>query len=92
MIRSYRSKTLRLFAETGDTRKLSVKQTDRVRRILAMLEDAQNPRDMDQPGLRFHALKYAEGGRFSVVVSGNWRLTFAWRDGAAEDVDLEDYH
>lgn len=92
MIRSYRNKALRTFAETGDARKLSVKQTDRVRRILTMLQDAKQPRDMDQPGLRFHFNKHWEGGRFAVMVSGNFRITFAWRDGAAEDVDLEDYH
>jgi len=91
-IRSYRSKALRRFAEAGDASKLSVKHVDRVRRILDMLERARQPRDMDAPGLRFHFNKHWEGGRFAVWVSDNYRITFAWRDGAAEDVDLEDYH
>jgi len=27
-----------------------------------------------------------------VRVTGNWRLTFGWRDGGATDLDLEDHH
>ena len=26
------------------------------------------------------------------IVSRNWRLTFAWDDGDAVEIDLEDYH
>lgn len=49
---------------------------------------------MDVPGFRFHALAGKMKGRFSVRVTGNWRLTFAWDDDgpAAVDVDYEDYH
>jgi proteic killer suppression protein len=45
---------------------------------------------MDFPGHFFHSLRGS--GRFSVRVSGNWRITFGWLDGDAVDVDLEDYH
>jgi len=31
-------------------------------------------------------------GRFSVVVSRNWRITFSFEGEHAVDVDLEDYH
>lgn len=31
-------------------------------------------------------------GRYAVTVSGNWRVTFAFRGGEAVDVDYEDYH
>ena len=89
MIRSFRSKALRLFAETGTGRKLPVRQADRVRRILALLDAAKQPRELDQPGLVFHAL---HGGRFSVRVTGNYRITWAWQGNDAVDVDLEDYH
>jgi proteic killer suppression protein len=47
---------------------------------------------MDAPGLKFHPLKGAEKGRFSVWVSGNFRITFGWDGKDATDVDLEDYH
>lgn len=90
MIGSYRNKGLRRFAERGDAAKLPVQNADRVRRILALLDKARAPRDMDQPGLDFHFNKH--WGRYAVKVTGNWRLTWAWQDGAAVDVDIEDYH
>ena len=90
MIRSFRSKALRRFAEKGDASKLAVQNVDRVRRILVRLDNVKTPKDMDLPGLFFHALKSTN--RFSVRVTGNWRITFAWRDEDAVDVDLEDYH
>lgn len=31
-------------------------------------------------------------GRFSVWVSGNYRIIFAWSDQDAIDIDIEDYH
>jgi proteic killer suppression protein len=30
--------------------------------------------------------------RYSVWVSGEWRITFGWDGDDAVDVDLEDYH
>jgi len=33
-----------------------------------------------------------EAGRFAVSVSGNWRITFAFPEKHAIDVDYEDYH
>jgi proteic killer suppression protein len=92
MIRSFRSKALRRFAEGGDASKLSVSNADRVRRILLRLDAAVMPEDMNLPGLRFHGLKGRDKGRFAVDASGNWRITFGWLDGNAVDVDVEDYH
>ena len=89
MIRSFRSKPLRRFAEQGDPSKLPVPNADR---ILARLDAAKEPEDMNLPGYRFHGLKGQDRGRFAVDASGNWRVTFGWLDGDAVDVDLEDYH
>lgn len=91
MIRSFRSKALRLFAEKGDASKLSVPNTDRIRRILARLDASTKPEDMNLPGFRFHGLQ-GNPKRYAVNASGNWRITFGWDDGDAIDVNLEDYH
>lgn len=91
MIRSFRSKALRLFAQRGDASKLSVPNTDRIRRILARLDASTKPEDMNLPGFRFHGLQ-GNPKRYAVSASGNWRITFGWDDGDAIDVDLEDYH
>jgi len=92
MIRSFRSKSLRRFAETGDGSRLSVQNPGRVRRILLQLNASLVPDDMNLPGYRFHALKGEAKGRFAVDASANWRITFAWDGEDAIDVDLEDYH
>lgn len=92
MIRSFRSKALRRFAELGDASRLPVQNPDRLRRLLLRLDAAAAPADMNLPGFRFHGLKGKDKGRYAVDASGNWRLTFGWLDGDAIDVDLEDYH
>ena len=92
MIRSFRSKGLRRFAETGDAAKLSVQMPDRIRRILILLNAAKAPVHMDVAGFRFHALKGGDKGRFSVWASENYRITFGWNGEDAIEVDLEDYH
>ncbi len=92
VIRSFRNKPLRRFSEEGDIAELSVQNPDRLRRILALLNAAARPEDMNQPGFRFHSLKGSDRGRYAVAASGNWRVTFAWDGADAIDVDLEDYH
>jgi len=92
MIRSFRSKALKDFAATGNARKLPVQQADKTRRILLALDAATAAEQMNIPGLKFHTLKGADKGRFSVWVSGNYRITFGWSGEDAIDVDMEDYH
>jgi proteic killer suppression protein len=90
MIRSFRSKALRQFAERGDASRLPVQNADRVRRILVRLDTVAVPEDLNLPGWFFHRLKGVE--RYSVRVTGNWRITSGWRGKDAIDVDIEDYH
>jgi proteic killer suppression protein len=60
--------------------------------LLAALDTAQSTEDMNIPGFRFHPLKGADRGRWSLWVNGNWRLTFEFEDGHAYLLDYEDYH
>ena len=92
MIRSFRSKALRRFAEQGDTSKLIVPNVQRIEAVLSRLDGSMAPEDMNVPGFRFHGLKGKSKGRFTVDASGNWRITFGWEGKDAIDVDLEDYH
>lgn len=92
MIRSFRSKALKRYAETGDRSKLSVQNLRRLDAILERLECVVVAEDMNIPGWRFHALKGRLAGRYAVDASGNWRVTFGWDGTDALDVDLEDYH
>lgn len=92
MIHSFRSKALKRLAEKGDVSKLSVPNVRRVETILARLDAATVPEDLNLPGYRFHGLKGKDKDRYAVDASGNWRITFAWDGRNAIDVDLEDYH
>lgn len=92
MIRSFRSKALKQFATTGNASRLSVQNHERVRRILFDLDAAMKADDLNLPGYRFHTLKGRDKGRFSVWVSGNYRITFSFDGEDAIGVDLEDYH
>jgi toxin HigB-1 len=89
---TFRSKALRQFAEAGAAAKLPVQNADRVRRILAALDAAVKPENMNLPGFKFHSLKGKDKGRYSVWVSGNYRITFGWSSEDAVDIDIEDYH
>lgn len=92
MIKSFRDKGLRKFAETGDHRKIPVQDIARLRRTLAALDAATRPGDMDVAGFKFHALTGPLKGRYSVWLTGNYRVTFAFEGGNAVEVDIEDYH
>ncbi len=47
---------------------------------------------MNAPGWRLHRLHGDLAGHWSVDVSGNWRLTFAFEGDGAILVDYQDYH
>ena len=83
---------LRRLYERDDARRLNPAQVRRIRRILTDLDVARSPRNMDAPEYRLHPLKDDRRGRWSVRVSGNWRIVFRFEDFEAVDVDLIDYH
>lgn len=65
---------------------------NRIEDILAHLDAAAKPEDLDTPGYRLHRLKGNLKAYWSVSISGNWRILFHMEDGNAYDVDLVDYH
>lgn len=92
VIRSFRHKGLERYFAKSDRKGIDAKHEARIGRILDRLEAAVRPEDMNLPGFDFHPLKGAMRGTFAVSVSGNWRITFAFEDGDAVNVNLEDYH
>jgi len=92
VIKSFRHKGLRRFFETGSKSGVQAKHAGRLRLQLTALDTAQSVDDMDIPGYRLHRLKGRSKGRWSIWVSGNWRLTFEFRDGNVHVLDYEDYH
>ncbi len=92
MIKSFRHKGLRRFFESGSVTGIQPRHAGRPRILLAALDTAATIEDMDIPGFHLHRLKGTAKGRWSIRVSGNWRLTFEFRDGNVHVLDYEDYH
>ena len=47
---------------------------------------------MNLPGWRLHSLQGKSAGHYSIVVSGNWRMTFRFEGEDAILVNYQDYH
>ncbi len=92
MILSFKSKPLKRFYEKGDASKLRPGHIHRIGDILTQLGASNVVEDMNYPGSGFHQLKGKRKGEYSVWVSGNWRITFGFKNGDAYDVNYEDYH
>ena len=91
MIKTFKHKGLKALFEKGRTRKIKQNDQDRCLRRLDVLEAAESPEEMDIPGFKFHKL-HGSPDRFSVWVTGNYRITFEWEGKDALRVDYEDYH
>lgn len=83
---------LRRLFETGNASGVQASHAKRLRLQLVALDTAKAIEDMDVPGFRLHPLKGSMRGRWAISVSGNWRITFEFRDGNAYVLIYEDYH
>jgi proteic killer suppression protein len=92
MIRSFKHKGLERFFRRTDSRGIPAQYESRIGRILDVLDAAVKPEEMNLPGYRFHRLKGDRADTYSVTVTGNLRVTFAFEGEDAIRVDLEDYH
>jgi proteic killer suppression protein len=62
-------------------------------RKLQMLEAAVEVADLrSPPGNRLEKLTGDRAGQWSIRINDQWRLCFEWRDGAAWNVEIVDYH
>ena len=92
MIRSFRHKGLKRLFEDDDSRGIVAEHTVKLRKILARLDVAIAPADMDLPGFRLHSLRGELAGFWAVTVRANWRVIFRFEDQDVLDVDYWDYH
>ena len=92
MLKSYRHKGIKQFAETGSKAGIQPEHATRLRRLLSALDAATCPANMNAPGYGPHPLKGELAGHWAVRVSGNWRLTFRFEGEDAVLIDYEDYH
>ena len=92
MIKSFKHKGLKLFFQSGKASGIQAKHAKRLRMQLAAIDTAHEIDDIDIPGFGLHPLKGNRAGIWSISVSGNWRVTFEFRDGNAYILNYEDYH
>lgn len=92
MIKTFKHKGLRLYYETGSTRGIQAQHANRLRMQLVALDTALEVSDLNIPGYKLHPMKGDRKGIWAITVSGNWRLTFEFRDGHVYLLEYEDYH
>jgi len=92
MIKSFRHKGLEAFFKTGSKEGIQPHHASKLQVLLAALDNAAGPEDMNAPNWRLHELNGDLAGHWSIWVNGNWRLTFRFHDTDAELVDYQDYH
>lgn len=92
MILSFRHKGLETLYRTGSTRSVEAAHGPKLKRILAALDAAAKPEELNHPGYRLHPLKGELKGYWSIWVNGNWRVTFRFIAADVELVDYQDYH
>jgi proteic killer suppression protein len=62
-------------------------------RKLRQIHQAEVLRDLAAPpGNRLEPLKGNRTGQHSIRINDQWRICFIWKDGAAEHVEIVDYH
>jgi proteic killer suppression protein len=91
MIRSFEHKGLAELFACGRSRRVRQDLQRRWLRRLEALDQAESLTDLHVPGFNFHGLQGVPT-RYSIHVNGPWCITFAWEEGHALRVDLEQYH
>ena len=91
VIVSFRSKGLEEIYLTGKTRRTGAVYLREVYPDTTGAGCGQATEEMNVPGFRYHGLQ-GEPQRWSVRVTGNYRITFGWSGENAEGADFEDYH
>mgnify|MGYP000005816628 CR=1 FL=1 len=92
MIRSFKHKGLQAYFATGNKKGIQAKHSKRLKMLLYAVDTATEIGDVDLPGFRLHQLSGTRSNIWSVRVSGNWGMTFEYKNGHAYILDYEDYH
>ena len=93
MIRSFSDDQTERISVGQQSRKLPPDIQQTARRKLRQLENSDRLDDLRIPsGNRFEQLKGFTPLRYSIRINDQWRITFGWSNGGADDVRIEDYH
>jgi proteic killer suppression protein len=92
MIRAFRHRGLKRLFERDDKAQVRADMLVKIENILAVLNRAGSPEDMNLPGFRLHQLRGDLRGFWAVTVRTNWRIIWRFDGTDAVDVDLIDCH
>jgi proteic killer suppression protein len=92
LIKSFKHKGLEKFFLNGTLKGIQAKHAEKLSDILDLLDAADTVQVLNFPGSRLHQLLPKNEKVWAVNVSGNWRVTFEFRNGDAYKVDYTDYH
>ncbi len=92
MIKHFKHKGLKKLFKEDNRSKVNPEHAEKLLDLLDRLDASENAEDMRFPSSGFHQLERNRKYNYAVDVSGNWRLTFTFKDGDAYDVNYEDYH
>jgi proteic killer suppression protein len=92
LIASFKHKGLRDLWEKGAKKGVPAGLAPRLERLLDAMDAATSVSQLGLPGFNLHPLKGDRKGEWSIRANQNWRVTFKFKQGDAEDVNLEDYH
>jgi proteic killer suppression protein len=81
MIRRVRHRGLRRLYADDDRRGVNPEHVEKIARVLARLDVAVRPADLDLPGFRLHPLTGDLAGYWSITIRANWRIIFVSRRG-----------
>ena len=91
MITTLKHKGLKTLYLSDSKRGITPHLAQKLLDILDSLDAAADIEDMRYPGSNLHSWEGVENV-WSVDVTGNWRVTFKFRNGVASEVDLVDPH
>lgn len=83
MIKSWLHKGLQNFFETGNLAGIQSAHARRLEERLQVINRAKCVQDIAFPSYKLHRLKGDRSNIWSISVTGNWRLTFRFKDGDA---------
>ena len=92
MIRSYRDKRTRTFAE-GERVKAFQGFKKQAEKRLEILDAADSLNDLAVlPSNRSEALTGDRQGQYSIRINRQWRICFEWSQNGPENIEITDYH
>jgi toxin HigB-1 len=92
MIQTCKNKALEKLLKENITKGIPKELEKKIRIRLEVIDAASIIDDIRLPGYDLHELKGDRKETWSIKISGNWRITFRFENGEADDVELEDYH